>query len=157
MPLRVRDGSEKWGAVAGVAGASWVAATTEAAGRWKTAVSAQNFGQNWQAAVNTVQARLRFVAGLQRMTQAIYAERVTAAGAERYQSGVRNAIARYRRGFAPYATALANATLTPRGPKGPDNVRRVTEVVNLMIATKAAQTGGTDTDVGQQRYVPQNY
>ena len=160
MPIRVKDGTDKWAAVAGVAGATWVAETVAAARKWKDAVSVADFGTRWQTAVAQASARARFTAGLSRMQSGVYAARVEAAGAARYQSGVQNAKERYRAGFAPYRTALQGAELSARGPKGEDNIKRVVEVVRIMMATKAAVAGseaGTDLSVGQSRFVPQSY
>lgn len=103
---------------------NWEAATIAAADAWKTGVT------------NAVSKGL-FAKGVKRVGIAKWQKGAVEKGTARWGAGVALAQEDYERGFKPYRDAIAAVNLPPRyARRSPQNMARVSAVVDAMIATK---------------------
>lgn len=106
----------------------WQAATSEASGNYKEGI---------MAAI----ADDRFRKGVEKVSDAEWADRATKIGAPRFAPGVRASQDRYSKGFAPFHSALAAALLPPRGPTGSEmNFERSAAVGRLLHSLRISGT-----------------
>jgi hypothetical protein len=127
-------------------GLNWVEGTAGATGRlergirnpkrqWRTNTIAAE--ANYNAGVQAAIATKRFSRGVAKVSQSDYQEITARKAVERWPGGVAVAVEKYKTGFSPYATALANQTLSPRGPRrSAANRKRMDENVVTMINKK---------------------
>ena len=144
MPKKVMSAAEaakKWGettpgrqayyeANAKSAGGDWEKGATDAAGSFKTAVSAANIEK-------------MFLGGIKRAGAAKYARKVETVGAQRFSQGVQAAVGDMQSGIEPFLATIASVTPPPRAPRGsPANLARVsaysTELNKKRLALRAA-------------------
>ena len=82
----------------------------------------------------------RYEKGLQRSGKTKWLKGVTEKGGNRFGEGVSQAAGDYATRSAAFDTARAAASSLPRGIKGsPQNIQRVTTVVNALVAAKKAK------------------
>ncbi len=92
---------------------------------------------NWAAGVQAAIQSGSFGRGVQAAGDEKWASRALDVGQGRFIQGMSGAAEKWESGFSPYATVLANLTLTPRGPKGdPRNMERAAQVAAAMHAEK---------------------
>lgn len=91
----------------------------------------------WKQALDASAAAGSFVKGLQRAGKSKWLEGVTSKGGNRYGEGVSQAASDYASESAKFDTARNAANSLPRGLKGsPQNIARVTAVVNALVSAK---------------------
>jgi len=101
---------------------------------WDTATKSAE--PNFESGVQAAIAKKRFGKGVTKAGNAKWQKGATEKGTARWPSGVAVAGPEFEAGFNPYHSALAAKVLTPRKAKrDPQNLTRVTEVVNTMIKT----------------------
>lgn len=95
--------------------------------------AASIYAQATQAAITNGS----YAKGLQKSGKAGWLNGVTTKGGNRYGEGVSAAAPKYATNSAKFDTARSAASSLPRGVKGsPQNLTRVTTVVNALIAAK---------------------
>lgn len=91
----------------------------------------------WKQALDAAAASGSFVKGLQRAGKSKWLDGVSTVGGGRYGEGVAKAAGDYATESAKFDTARNAANSLPRGLKGsPQNISRVTAVVNALVAAK---------------------
>lgn len=106
----------------------WAASTTAAANTWSAGV---------QAAITDG----RFVKGVNNAGDALWSQRSTTLGAQRYPGGITAGQQKYSNNLQPFLQALSTLNLPPRMPKGdPGNLQRVA-AVDTALRNLALQLG----------------
>ena len=104
---------------------SWAAATADAA-------------ENYNAGVQAAMSAGRFEKGVANAGDEAWRRGAIEKGVTRWPAGVRLGRGKYQQGFAPYHSAIAGLSLSPRGPKGdPRNYDRVRQVGEALHDVKA--------------------
>lgn len=107
------------------------------------AANAQAANDAWKGGVQAAVTGDRFKRGVAKAGTAKWQDRAAKLGPGRFGSGVQAAQGDYEAGFAPYREAIAAAALPPRGPRrSPQNLQRVTAMVNAVAARKEALLKG---------------
>lgn len=141
MALRVADAAkaaQKFVQRGQAAAADYKDGVTAAAQDWQQKTAAS--GDNYAAGVQDSIARGAFAKGVVKAGSAKYADRASTVGAQRFPQGIAMAGNAWQAGSAPFLQAAANATLTPRGPKGsPQNMQRASDMAAIMRRAKVGQ------------------
>ena len=101
---------------------------------WNAAAVASQ--DRWVAAVSSSEAQDRRVKNLQKVSDEEWRQKALSKGAARIGSGMRSAVGDQRSGFAPYHAALASASLSERSSDPMANIKRVEEVMKVMLEKK---------------------
>lgn len=97
--------------------------------------------ENYRAGITASLARGAYEKGLAKSGKQGWLEGVQKKGANRFGEGVANASGKYATNSAKFDTARNAAASLPRGPKGsPQNLNRVSAVVNALRSTKVGST-----------------
>jgi hypothetical protein len=138
MAIAVKDltaSAAKYSRNAGNAAQDYKAGVAGAGQKWhdNTKANVDNYGAGVQAAISNGS----FAKGIDKAGPDRYVTRSTTKGAAAFPAGVQAGGPRWAQNFAPFAQALASATLPPKGPKGaPQNQARSQYVADLFRRKK---------------------
>lgn len=97
----------------------------------------------YAAGVQAAIAGNRFARGVQKAGSQKWQDRAAKLGPGRFSQGVQVARPDYEAGFSPYRETIQGTSLPPRGPRrAPQNLQRVTAMVNALAARKEALLKG---------------
>ena len=131
----------KWIRQASTSGPEYEAGIQNPRRSWMEATSAAE--SNYEQGVNKAIASKRFGKGVAKAGDAKWKKNSLEKGPRRWIEGISVSEEAYKRGFAPYRTALEGLTLPARGPKGdPKNINRVAAVAKKLHDTKLELAGG---------------
>lgn len=131
----VEQSAEKWSRRAGVAQEDYVKGVESPRAPWAAAATAA--GPSFRAGVIAAANAGRYEAGVKAAGDDRWRAGARNKGPARYSEGVQLAVGEWQRGFTPYAEAIRNLTLPPRGPKGSAaNIQRVTAVATALRGVK---------------------
>lgn len=137
MPISVRDGSAKWKTRATAAAPDFKAGVQNPRRDWAAATKGAEAA--YTAGVQAAITNKSFSKGVDHAGTDKWQRNASTKGADRYAAGVSASGDNYKNGFAPYASALANVNLPPRGAKGSDaNYNRSKAVGQALHTTKQA-------------------
>lgn len=134
------DSAKKFVTRAGGATEDYKSGVAGAGPRWQAGAEASEaaYNEGVQAAVSEG----RFRKGVNKAGSQKYQDNAVKLGPERFRTGVQNAEGAYSRGVQPFVTAMAGATLSPRGARTSGaNLRRVQEQNDLMRKTRREVLG----------------
>lgn len=133
--------SRKWARVASQSGPSYEEGITNPLRDYQAGAVAAN--DAWKSGVQAAVTGNRFESGVRRTGTSKWQRNAIAKGPVRFQQGVQVAQPDYEAGFAPFREAIAAAVLPARGPRrSPQNLQRVTAIVQAISARKEAQLRG---------------
>lgn len=136
------DISKKWARVAGASTTSYEEGVTNPLRSYSAGAIAAN--DAWKGGVTAAVSGDRFASGVRKAGDSKWSRNAVAKGPARYSTGVAAAQGDYEAGYSPYREAIQGAVLPPRGPRrSPQNMTRVTAVVNAVSARKEALLKGT--------------
>lgn len=129
--------AQKWGRVASASGASYEDGVKNPTASWSAGAAAAN--DAWKSGVQAAVASNRFAGGVRAAGDQKWQQNTVNKGPARFAQGVQLATPDYSAGFAPYRDAIQAASLPPRGARrSPQNLQRVTAIVNALAAKKEA-------------------
>lgn len=143
MAIQVRSAAEsaaKFVKRAAAASEDYKSGVSNAGPRWQAGAAASEpaYEEGVQAAIS----EKRFRRGIEKAGPQKYQDNAVKLGPERFRQGVANAESAYNRGVQPFVTAMAGATLSPRGARTSGaNLRRVQEQNDLMRKTRREALG----------------
>lgn len=127
----VQDSASKFVKRASAADQDYKAGVQNAGGRWQAGAEASE--DAYATGVSEALAEKRFGKGVRKAGAAKYQDNAVKLGPERFRTGVANAEQAYVKGSAPFVSAMASTTLSPRGARGSSqNANRVREQMDLM-------------------------
>lgn len=142
MALKVRDGAasaRRFVQRAAAAQPDYIAGVKSSGDDWERATVAGK--ENWTQGVQQAAARDAFSKGVQKSGGAYFQERAVKLGGQRFAQGVQEGAENWIDGTAASRAALANANLTPRGPRGSsNNMLRASEVAQILNRVRVGST-----------------
>lgn len=137
------DAAKKFRERASAARGDYASGVANAGGKWQAGAAAA--GDAYREGVSAALAEDRFTKGVNRGNAASkYQNNATKLGPDRFATGVQNAEGAYSQGVQPFIAAMQGTNLSPRGSRASGaNIRRVSEVVDLMRKVKREQLGVT--------------
>lgn len=132
--------AKKWAEVTPMRSESYAEGIANPRRSW--AAGAKAAESSYEDGVRAAIGRKAFGKGVAKAGDAKWSRKALVNGTRNWGPGVAEAQGDYLAGFAPYRDAIAAVKLSPRyARRDPRNIKRVTDVVNALIAKKVSLMG----------------